>query len=278
MAGKKKRKGGGKPHQAGSARKAGGPQPSASESRSINKLGLIVSVVVMAMLIGAVLVLGPGEPPSSGDEELEGTFSSETLEESLVAELEKWQQEIPRRIPVSTPRDFIRGSEDAPVQIIEFSDFQCPYCRTATKSLVRVLDRYPNEVQLVYKNLPLDNSCNEAMRNPLHADACRAAVMARCAGASSPANFWRFHDQVFASNSLSPGALTSIADALGIRDRAFAACLSSGDALREVQEDIQHALELGLNSTPSIFVNGRKAPSYEFEVLSKIIDHIVSSD
>lgn len=280
MGRKTKRKGAGKPSSAAGGRASAPSGEASGGGRSINTLGVVVSVALLALLVGTLLVLGPGEPPppkTSASDVLPDApiqSSADAAAEALV----KWSAEPVENIPVSSERDFIRGAPEAAVRIVEFSDFQCPFCRTANVNLERVLDRYRDDVQLVFKNLPLDDSCNGAMTQPLHVDACRAAVMARCAGASAPENFWRFHDRAFASDSLREEILLEIADSLGLRDPAFDRCVASGDALREVQVDVQLALRLKLASTPTFFINGRKAPSYEADILSAIIDHIVATD
>lgn len=73
------------------------------------------------------------------------------------------------------------GPKTAPITIVEFSDFQCPYCRVAAISLKTVMQRFPGKVRLVFRNYPLDNSCNRMMQRPLHTNPCEAAKAAYCA-------------------------------------------------------------------------------------------------
>jgi len=246
------------------------------KSGSINRLGLIVSIVAITGLISVLIFLGPPESPpepSPGADALSAMAQEQRPETSAVDE---WKAAAEQDIPVSADRDFIRGPRSAAVQIVEFSDFQCPFCRSATQVLDVLLAQYPDDVQLVYKNLPLDVSCNDAMNQELHADACQAAVMARCAGATSPDDFWRVHDALFTSSSLRAEALMAIASELGLDIPGLESCAAGGAALAEVRQDIALALELGLSSTPSIFVNGRMAPSYAVDKLTAIIESIIS--
>ena len=160
-------------------------------------------------LFAFVLFLGEGPVPSedaSAPPPAPEPAESEGDGEPQLSDLEKWQAAEPLDVVVSS-RDFARGPVDAPVAIVEFSDFQCPFCRKADGFLKEVLRRYPNDVRLVYKNYPLDMACNAGMAKQLHAYACKAAVVARCVGAKDPEFFWRVHDTVFATEQLNDPVL-----------------------------------------------------------------------
>lgn len=140
-----------------------------------------------------------------------------------------------------------RGSADARVTIVEFSDFQCPYCGRLAPILKQVLAAYPTQVRLVYRNMPLTS---------LHPDAAKAAEAAVCA--ESQGKFWEMHDLLFAEqNSLSVDALKEKAKRLGLDSAQFDSCLDSGKSRDAVNTDAEAGAELGLAATPSSFVNGR---------------------
>jgi len=240
---------------------------------TINKLGLIVAVVGLAGLFGLVLFLGEGPPPgATGATEFSEPKAEPEPEEPPV---ETWQAASLQEVPIDPGRDFFRGPEDARVSIVEFTDFQCPFCTVAHTSLKEILERYPSDVRLVYKNFPLDLACNVDMSQQLHPYACRAAVMARCAGAEDPELFWRFHDAIFEGEGLDDEWLDATAAELGLTGEPFLSCVSGREAFDEVRADIELALSLGVNATPTVYVNGRVAPSYETDALVEIIDHIL---
>lgn len=143
----------------------------------------------------------------------------------------------------------VRGAATAPVTIVEYSDFHCPFCRRVQPTLVALLEKYPGQVRLAYKHLPLDG---------LHPQARRVSEAAWCAGKQD--RFWQFHDAVYAdtSNDASDAALTRYATAAGLDAAAFTACLAGPDARAAVQRDVEQGERLGLSSTPGFFVNGRE--------------------
>ena len=141
-----------------------------------------------------------------------------------------------------------------------------------------MLERYPDDVKLIYKNFPLDSSCNADMEQQLHPSACRAAAMARCAGVSDPAKFWEFHDAIFQIGTVNDGILDAVADELGVSGEPFDRCVASEATATDVRTDVELAAALGLTSTPTIFINGREAPSYAPEHLSEIIDHLLATE
>jgi protein-disulfide isomerase len=136
------------------------------------------------------------------------------------------------------------GSENAPVQIIEFADYECPYCQKVNEDLARVREQFPNQVSLVYKDFPL----------PMHPLAAKAAVAARCAGAQG--KFWEYHDSLFQTKKLQASDLKQQAAALKLDTTAFNQCLESGEQIATVKKDAEEAHRMGLQGTPSFFING----------------------
>jgi protein-disulfide isomerase len=152
-----------------------------------------------------------------------------------------------RRVDVSTDNDPSSGPEDAPVTIIEFSDFQCPYCQVWYQQVYQqLMTSYPNKIRFVYRDLPL----------PMHPQATPAAEAAECANEQGA--FWEYHDALFSQQyGLDRAAYEQYAADLGLDAKAFTACLDSHRYLDEIQADARDAASAGLNSTPSFVINGR---------------------
>ncbi|QQS45805.1 MAG: thioredoxin domain-containing protein [Acidobacteriota bacterium] len=137
-----------------------------------------------------------------------------------------------------------RGRTDAPVVIAIFSDFQCPYCRLAAGVLDKLMDRYPDQLSIVYKHLPL----------PMHELAFPAARASVCA--DEQGRFWEYHDRLFKASSLAESDLTRLAGETGIDAGKFSSCLESDGPAGTVNRDIQQASDLDIHSTPTIIING----------------------
>jgi protein-disulfide isomerase len=154
----------------------------------------------------------------------------------------------PLRIPVETEGHPSRGPADAPVTIVEFGDFECPYCGAMFPTLELVLDRYPEDVRLVYRQFPLGN---------IHPRAQKAAEAALCA--RDQGRFWEFHDSMFGNQSaLEPADLKQRARALDLDSPArFDQCLDSSAKAAAVQTDVDLGRAAGVTGTPTLFVNGR---------------------
>lgn len=143
----------------------------------------------------------------------------------------------------------VRGAVDAPVTIVEFSDFHCPFCRSVQPTLTQLLARYEGRVRLVYKHLPLD---------ALHPQARQASRASWCAAQQD--RFWEFHDAIYASgsNDASDAAMEGVATRVGLDVSAFRECLAGSDAARAVDRDATQGEALGLTGTPGFFINGRQ--------------------
>ena len=151
------------------------------------------------------------------------------------------------RVDVSSDDAPFIGPADAPVTIVEFSDFHCPYCKRVLPSLTEIRSRYGDKVKLVFRDFPLDR---------LHPQARRAAEAARCAHEQN--NFWKYHDVLFANApQASPQQLKAYAEQVGLDVQTFDRCLTSGKHAAAVQRDLDEGIRLGVSGTPAFFVNGR---------------------
>jgi protein-disulfide isomerase len=167
-------------------------------------------------------------------------------------------------IPIATSpyagagEDFRSGSDaSAQVTIVEFSDFECPACETMSSLLHQLREEFPaDKVRLVFRNFPLDQSCNPAIRRPMHMNACKVAYLARCAGQNQ--KFWQFHDAAFKYHAEAATQAETWALALGLTQDEIAACLNSESIKNKVKDDMAWAEKLGVDSTPTLFINNRK--------------------
>lgn len=152
-----------------------------------------------------------------------------------------------RRVNVATDGDPSIGPEDAPVTIIEFSDFQCPYCaQWHLQVYQQIMSAYPGQIKFVYRDNPL----------PSHPEAEPAAEAANCAGEQGA--YWKFHDALFNGQyGLSRSAYDQYAADLGLNTSAFDTCLDSHRYQDEVRADASDAARVGISSTPSFVINGR---------------------
>ena len=173
------------------------------------------------------------------------------------------QAPVAARVPVSADRGFVRGAMEAPVTIVEFTDFQCPYCKTATATVKQVLEKYPGKVKWVFRDFPIPR---------LHPEALKAHEAARCAGEQG--KFWEYHDLLFdRSPRQAPADLKQYANDLKLGTAAFDQCLDSGKQAAEVNSDVQDGMRLRVEGTPTFFINGRRlAGSEPLATFQKIID------
>lgn len=156
-----------------------------------------------------------------------------------------------------------RGASDAQVTIVEFSDYHCPFCKRVQPTLQRLLEMYPNQVRLVYRDNPIDQ---------LHPEARRVSEAARCA--NDQGRFWEFHDALYnGPSSAHPDVLRAAANAAGVDFARLEACLAAGTHRAAVQADIDEAARLGADATPAFFVNGVSVRGAQpLEGFTRIID------
>lgn len=138
----------------------------------------------------------------------------------------------------------VRGSKDAPVTLVEFADYQCPYCAKVNPVLQKIEKEYGSKLAVVYKDFPL----------PMHKDSEKAAEAARCAG--DQGKFWEYHDVLFTSHQVDLASLKRQAGDLKLDQAKFDGCLDSGAKAAAVRKDLEEGQHLGLTGTPSFFANG----------------------
>lgn len=193
-----------------------------------------------------------------------------------VAENQPPKQESVAQPPVATqPPRFTRyevpangfpsiGPEDAPIVIVEFSDFQCPYCqRFYAETYKQLLAAYPGKIRFVFRHLPLTS---------IHPEAFPSAEASMCANEQNA--FWEFHDKIFENqDKLGRDLYLQIARDLKLDVTAFEGCLNTGKYKDLVQQDLDFAINLGVQSTPTFFINGLPVVGAQpLETFKQVID------
>jgi protein-disulfide isomerase len=193
----------------------------------------------------------------------------QTAKQALVTELKKTGPpvrmllEAPRsEVPLETADPSI-GNAKAPVTIVEFSDFQCPFCLRAAPTLKRLREAYGDKVRVVWKDFPLTQ---------IHPQAFKAAEAGQCA--AEQGKFWEYHDKLFGNQqALQPDFLKQYAKDAGMDAAKFDTCLDSSKYAERVRTGAAAGAQLGVSSTPTVFVNGRMLEGAQpYEVFAAVID------
>ena len=168
----------------------------------------------------------------------------------------------PDRAPVVAGDSPAKGPADAPVTIVEFSDFQCPFCSRVLPAIEETLKVYGDQVRVVFRQYPLN----------IHPQAQKAAEASLCA--NDQGKFWELHDAMFADQrALAVEQLKAKAAGLGLNAETFAACLDGSKYAEKVAEDMNHGISVGVNGTPALFVNGRfLSGAVPFAEIGKLVD------
>jgi protein-disulfide isomerase len=167
------------------------------------------------------------------------------------------------RYDIPTEGSYSLGPSDAPITIVEFSDFQCPYCRRwHAETYKPLLAAYPGKIRIVYRHLPLVS---------IHPDAFPAAEAAMCAGDQNV--FWQYHDKLFSSESLGNAVYEQYARELSLDIPTFVDCITEHKFQEAIQTDSDFAVNLGIRSTPTFFVNGLAIVGAQpLDVFKQVID------
>lgn len=226
-------------------------------ARSINLLLAAALVVVPSVTFAA---------PTDFDKQMESYLSKDENVEKIGTALEKYfvkrqqqqqakaaetqkqkmEDQFKNPVKVDIGRSPVRGPESAPITIVEFSDFQCPYCQRGAEIMEQVLAANPKNVKLVFKNLPL----------PMHPQAKPAAIAALAAGAQG--KFWEMHDLLFKNQGEigKPDTFTKFASQIGLDVEKFKKDMENPEYGKMVEADMAQAEGLGIQGTPGFVVNG----------------------
>ncbi len=223
-----------------------------------NNLAIPVAIVVAGALIAGAVYFGTGGA-STGASQLQNP-------EQFAGDLEKMK-------PI-TSSDHVRGDPNAPVKIVEYSDLECPFCKSFHPTMQKIAGEYEGKVTWVYRHFPLDE---------IHPKSDKEAEATECANELGGNDaFWRYVDRLFevtpSNNNLNPAELPKIAEYVGLDAQKFNSCLASGKYAAHVEEDYQNALATGGNGTPwSVIVaaNGKKYPlsgAQPYEAVKQLIE------
>jgi len=179
---------------------------------------------------------------------------------------EEGQKEETKTGITISEKDHIRGNPAAPVTIVEYSDFQCPFCASFHSTVQQILADYPEQVRWVYKHFPLDS---------IHSQARPAAEASECVfEQKSDDGFWQFADGLFKNQErLGASLYQELTEKAGLNMEQFNNCVSSRKYRNKVEADYQEGTKAGVRGTPGNFVNGEPVPgAVPYETLKAVIE------
>jgi len=221
--------------------------------------GIVAAIAIATFLGGYAVGTLSGNSDSLSADEIKEIISELEAKAPVPQPAQtRSQPSIPSVFQVSLDDDPVKGNPNAPVTLVEFSDFQCPFCsRFFTQTLPALEENYidTGKIKLVYKDFPLDN---------LHPNARPAHIAAECA--DEQGKFWEYHDVLFENqgqwNRLSSTDLSSqlnqYATSMGLNSASFDSCLSSQSMADEVHADFLQAAQYGATGTPTFFIGNEK--------------------
>jgi len=226
---------------------------------------LILAKIAMIGLIAAILLLPSGIW-------LRSHFYS-FVNNAVERFYQNWKDKPGQTIKISE-KDGQAGNPKANITIVEFSDFECPHCQKMAFTFHALLPSIKNKVHFVFKNFPLDSSCNPTMKYRMHPNACKLAQLSYCA--NQKGKFWAFHDAIYfgASKKKKPDwedYKKSIKRILN--EEEITTCLQSSEGRAKLDEDIRLGNRLGIQGTPAIYINGKEVTiPITVETLKRIIE------
>ena len=153
------------------------------------------------------------------------------------------------------------GAEEPLVEVVEFSDYECPHCRRAHKNMRTTAAMFEGTVRLVHRHMPVDHHCNPEIEEPFHDRACELAVAVECA--ADQGAFWKMNDAVFSIQErvrVSDVDLDQLALQIGLDTDGFAACMKAGKVMSRIRRDLRAARELPIPGTPTYFIGKKPYP------------------
>lgn len=221
-------------------KKCCGGKKSALTTRQIFIGGIVIGVAILSLVFNGIMFA-----------KLQASASNDGAVANVPA------QPSPTPTPTAPPAnivqtfnitkdDHVRGDFNAPITLVEFSDFECPFCAKHAPTIAKILADYPGKVRLVYKYFPLS----------FHPNSQKAAESAECAGEQG--KFWEMHDKLFAEqpNGFSTDKFKQWAKELGLDTTKFNSCVDSDKYAAKIKSDMDEGSAKGVNGTPATFVNG----------------------
>jgi len=226
----------------------------------MKNLAVPIAIIIAGLIIAGAIVY------TQGSQKAGLTKKSEPTKEVLPKEKASPKTEL-----TISERDHIRGNPDSPVTIVEFSDFQCPFCQRFHPTVQQILKDYPDKVRWVYKHFPLDQ---------IHPQARPAAEASECVWEQKGNDgFWQFADLLFENQSkLGEGLYKELAGNLGLNLDQFNNCLSSRKYKDKVEADYQEGIKAGVQGTPGSFVNGEAVSgAVPYETLKAAVEKALTN-
>ena len=200
----------------------------------------VVSTLIALQVLTLLLVVGGGAYALRDLRQQVATVASRSGRPNVPERVDDWEK-------LAREHNAKQGAANAKIVMIEFSDFQCPFCKQFTDGTRRELSaRYGDRVRMVFKHLPLDH---------IHPQAMSAAIAAQCAAREG--KFWEAHDRFFAQpDALTVEQLIGAGESLGLGN-GYVDCVKNGETRQEVEQDIEDAAGIGIQGTPTFVVNGK---------------------
>lgn len=226
---------------------------------------LLVAVLGSIIYIGVIIYHGTQTSSEDVIASISDSYSNDlSLDSSGLGSLDA-------NANLETQDDPSFGSREAKVHIIEFGDFECPYCNQELTVVKQLQARYGNQIFFQFRDFPVVNA---------HPNALNAAIAASCAYQQGNDKFWLYHDRLYQfQDSLSDELYTSLAERIGLNLESFAACYSQKDTSDEVEQDYVDGLDLGVTGTPTFFINGSRVPgAIPYDTFVKVIDQLLEKN
>ncbi len=236
--------------------------------------GGVSTVLVVACILGFLAFFNS----SSG----EAQTPAQALKEDTAVEVafsDKIESiQINKKDNKNPTNDFRSGDDNAKVQMIVFSDFQCAGCAKLYNFIKTDLNELKDKILVIYKNYPVDSHCNSKVRGKYHEYACEAAMMARCLGKEGL--FWEYHDKLFENRTeINSENLSLWAKELGLNDMQIDSCRISKEIKEAINRDLVVADSLGISGSPVIYLNGRRfIGGKKYNLLKLEIERLLSED
>jgi protein-disulfide isomerase len=154
----------------------------------------------------------------------------------------------------------VKGPATAPLQVVEYSDFLCPYCKSVAAAFNEYVPQAGDRLAIYFKQYPLDRECNSTVQSQGHPGSCWLALGGICA--QEQGKFWAYHDKVFGSQLQNPKGheVVKLAVEAGLDQAALETCMTSDRAKQRLAADIAEGRRVGVSGTPTILINGKRLP------------------
>ncbi len=243
------------------------------EILSLQKRSEIIYRYLPAALLIVILSSATSLAVNSSLKSARKLFVSKAQKEAITKILEDFPKE--EVVDVNPSEMLIIGDPEAPVSIVEFSDFLCPFCSQAASIMGELVEENRGKVRLIFMNYPLDKTCNVNMKRQLHPGSCLLALGS--ISAAKQGMFKEYHDTAFRLKPKNPGKreMEQIAALSGLNVRLFFRDMALKETQNELLDQLKRAWELGINGTPSVYINGKL---YRYRPVKELLQEIIDQE